>query len=702
MVFRTSHRALCALIVWFGFATGTAHAAGTLTPVGSGDQPLRIVDHHVEVLIDSGYARTEVTQTFENPNMTATSALYTLPLPDSAALSEMTVVTADQTLYGEVVDSAQAQSIYTQQVSSGGQAGLAVKQGYQRFAFHIASVPAGQQATLTFAYYQALEIDAGIARYLYPLEEGGTDGGADQFWTRNDMVDGSFSANVRLRSAFPIADVHVPGFDDIALVTQAAEGDVSISLSAMQNLDRDFIVYYRLADNLPGRVEVVPYRGGGEDAGTFMMTFTPGVDLAPLDHGADYVFVLDVSGSMASKLSTLQAAVAGALRALQPGDRVRVVKFSDSAAELTAGWVAAGKDGEQNAIDGVAAAVQQLQIEGGTNLYAGLSLALQGLDADRATAVMLVTDGVANEGLVDGPSFSKLLAEKDVRMHGFLLGNSANWPLLQLLTETSGGFYQPLSNQDDIAGQLLLVRNKLTHEALQDFTVTIDGGKTHDVTHTQRKVHRGEQVAIFGRYDEPGDVKFSVDATITGKKQHYEGKFTLPEKDEQSPELERLWAYAQVHWLEYQRDMQLTDASAVSTTIGKLGIDYQLVTDETSMILLDDADFARFGIDPTNRDRSRREQEARMLRTAGAPVDHSVAVDPAFAGTSGTSLQPGSSGSPAGTSSGSGAHYSSGNASGGGDSGFGGGALGEGDACALVLLAWAARKLGRSRRWVQR
>jgi Ca-activated chloride channel family protein len=670
-------------IVLFAFAR-SAHAAGTLTAVGSGQQPLRIVDHHVEVLIDSGFARTEVTQTFENPNPDTVEGLYTLPLPDGAALSEMTVVSGDQTLYGEVVDNAKADAIYTQQVADGAQAGLAVKQGYQRFEFHIAQVPAGEQVTMTFAYYQALELDAGVARYLYPLEEGHTDDGAS-FWTGNDTVDGSFSAHVQVRSAFPIADVRVPDFEDVAKVTKEKEG-VSIALDAQRNLDRDFIVYYRLADDLPGRVEVVPYRAAGEEPGTFMMTLTPGVDLAPLDRGADYVFVLDVSGSMGTKLATLKAAVEGALRALQPGDRVRVIKFSDAAAEVTSGFVKFGEDAEMDSLRETIDQIELLQIEGGTNLYAGLALAFQGLDADRATAVMLVTDGVANEGLVDGPSFAALLAEKDVRVHGFLLGNSANWPLMQLLTEASGGFYQAVSNADDIAGQLLLVRNKLTHAALHDFTVSISGGKTHDLTHTQRKVHRGEQVVIFGRYDEAGPVTFSVDATITGKKQHYEGNFELPKNEETTPELERLWAYAEVRWLEYQRDMQLADAAEANARIGELGVDYQLVTDETSMILLDEEDFAKVGIDPTNRDRTQREEEARMLRSAGDAVDHGVAVDPAFAGTSGTSLPP-----SGGSSSDSG--Y---------DSGSGGGALGGDDAVALVLFAFAGRKLGRARRQVPR
>ncbi|HMI90265.1 MAG TPA: VIT domain-containing protein, partial [Polyangiales bacterium] len=253
-----ARKALFVLLL-LAFDLGRAHAAGTLAPIGSGLLPMRIVDHHVEVLIDNGYARTEVTQVFQNPNPGAVEAVYSLPLPDGAALSELTAVSADQTLYGEVVARDRATQIYEQQVEAGAQAGIALKEGYQRFEFRIARIPAGEQATLTFAYYQTLEIDAGVGRYLYPLEEGGTDPDA-AFWTRNDVVDGGFSAHVSLRSAFPIADVRVPDFEDSAQVVQASEGKVEIELDAQRNLDRDLVLYYRLADDLPGRVEVIPYR----------------------------------------------------------------------------------------------------------------------------------------------------------------------------------------------------------------------------------------------------------------------------------------------------------------------------------------------------------------------------------------------------------------------------------------------------------
>ncbi len=91
----------------------------------------------------------------------------------------------------------------------------------------------------------------------------------------------------------------------------------------------------------------------------------------------------------------------------------------------------------------------------GTNLYAGLERGLKSLDADRTSALVLVTDGVANVGETHQRQFIELIKKRDVRLFTFVLGNSANRPLLNVMTKASNGFAVSISNSDDIVGQLL-------------------------------------------------------------------------------------------------------------------------------------------------------------------------------------------------------------------------------------------------------
>jgi Ca-activated chloride channel family protein len=604
---------LAALIL---LAARAGFAAGTLTPKGSPHAPIQIRDHRVEVVINNGFARTEVTQTFFNPNDADLEAIYSFPLPKSASLSEVTIWAGEQELNGEVVEKDEAKRIYEEERDQGNDAGLAGKESYKTFDFNVSRVPAGGETRIRFVYYQPLAIDTGIGRYVYPLAEGGTDEVAEAFWTRNPKVEGTFAVHLELKSAWPVTDVRVPGFENAATIDKKGEGHAEVKLEAEQaSLERDFVFYYRLADGLPGRVELVPYRAASGAPGTFMLVVTPGVDLGPIAGGADYCFVLDVSGSMETKLSALTRGVTRALGQMRPDDRFRIVVFREGARDLTGGFLPATA---QN----VAAAlgqVESLTADGGTNLYAGLDLALKGLDNDRATSVVLVTDGVTNTGVVDPAEFHRLLARYDVRVFGFVMGNSGNWPLMQAIGQASGGFSAAVSNDDDIVGQILLAKSKITSEALHDVDLAIRGVKVSDLSERPKKIYRGQQLVLFGRYEAGGQATVTLKARLTGEDKTYTATFALPETDTENLEIERLWALDRVEEIGMKADAGLLPQEEARAAIRDLGLAYQLVTDHTSMVILSDAKFEERGIERRNRARVAAERVAQALRH-GQPV----------------------------------------------------------------------------------
>lgn len=616
------HRTVAAGLVALGLGLSPAQAAGILTPKGATQKPMQIKDHHVEVVINNGFARTEVQQTFFNPNDTNLEAIYTFPLPKSASLSEVTIFAGEKEIHGEVLEKKEANQVYEAEKQSGNDTGKADKNGIQSFDFTVYPVRAQAETRIRFVYYQPLEIDTGIGRYVYPLEDGGTDDAARGFWERNEKVEGTLSINVELKSAWPVTDVRAPGLEAAAVTKKLADGHYKMSLDRTgTSLNRDFVFYYRLQDNLPGRVEVIPYRADPSKPGTFMMVITPGLDLQPITHGADYTFVLDVSGSMQTKLHTLGKGVAKALQSLKPEDRYRLVAFSDRANDLTGGF----KNATPENIAAAVKTVEELKVRGGTDLYGGVREGLKDLDADRATSIVLVTDGVANQGIVSPTEFHKLMKQYDVRVFGFLMGNSANWPLMRTICGATGGFYNGVSNDDDIIGQLMLARSKITHECLHDATLKISGVKTFDATDEMiGKVYRGQQLVIFGRYDKAGKATVTLNAKLTGADKTYTTTFDFPETDTRNPEIERLWAMDRIQMIEDKQNAGLMPENEGKYAVAQLGIAYQLVTDETSMVLLSDESFAQRGLERRNKTRVAEERRAQAVRATEAPKSYQV------------------------------------------------------------------------------
>ena len=605
-------------------------AAGTLTPVGASHAPMQIRDHHVDVVINNGFARTEVQQTFFNPNDSDLEAVYVFPIPPHASLSEVTIWSGELELNGEVLPKEQATQIYTEEKSKGNDAGLAAQEDYRNFEFRVHPVGALSESRLRLVYYQPLSLDTGVGRYLYPLEHGGTDDGGASFWLANSRVEGRFSISVELKSAFPVADVRVPGFESASVVERIDLGHYRVNLARNDAaLDRDFVLYYRLADGLPGRIELYPYRADATQPETFMMVATPGVDLGPLNNGADYVYVLDVSGSMKDKIATLANGVTRALGEMNPADRFRVITFNNRATEIVP-WTAASSENVRRAV----ATVEALRPGGGTNLYEGINHALHDLDEDRATSIVLVTDGVTNTGTVDARAFAELLRRQDIRVFGFLMGNNANWSLMQTIAETSGGFYAGVSNADDIVGQILLAKSKIAFEAMHDASLRISGVHVMQTTGDYPgKLYRGQQLVVFGRYEKAGSARVELKARITGEDRVYATNFEFPAIATENPEIERLWAMSMTEQVRVARDMGDVDPELADTVIRELGVTHQLVNDLTSMVILEDSTFSTRGIERRNLQRVATERRAQVERALQPAVDHRIdQKQPAFQG----------------------------------------------------------------------
>ncbi len=587
------------------------YAAGTLASLGSTDAPMQIREHHVNVVIESGFAKTEVLQTFYNPNPTNLEAVYRVPIPEHGALSELTIIAGEDRLDGEVLAKDKANQVYEEERAQGNDSAIANKKEFETFEFRVSPVRARSETKMRYVYYQPLKVDTGIVRYHYPVEDGGTDDGTKQFWSLNQKVENSLSANVRVRTSFPIAELRMPGFEQAAKIDKVTESEYTVALDIQgASLDRDLVLYYRLEEELPGRLELLTHKPEANKPGTFMLIATPGVDLGAITAGADYTFVLDTSGSMAGKLNTLARGVAQALGALKPQDRFRVITFADSAHDLT-GWRAASPEEVRTAI----AKVEALSPNGGTNLYSGIELALAKLDADRVSSIVLVTDGVTNTGVIDPKEFAKLMSQYDVRVFGFLMGNSSNWPLMRTIADASGGFYASVSNADDIVGQIMLARSKILSEALHDAVLSIDGIQTSETSEgVLGKIYRGEQIVFFGRYKQGGDANIKLATKLSGEDKTYQVNVHFPDQSTQYPEVERLFALDRVERIGRQMSIGLLPESEGKKMIEELGVQYQLVTDETAMVVLHDQRFAKHGIERLNRQRAATESQAQASR----------------------------------------------------------------------------------------
>ena len=268
--------------------------------------------------------------------------------------------------------------------------------------------------------------------------------------------------------------------------------------------------------------------------------------------------------------------------------------------------------------------VAAIQPTDGTNLYAGLKLGLDALDADRTSGLVLVTDGVANVGETKQRRFIELVKKKDVRLFTMVMGNSANRPLLEALTKASNGFAVNVSNSDDIVGQLLTATSKVNHEALHDVEIKIRGVKTSEIRPaTIGSLYHGQQLVVFGHYWGDGLANVSLTGRISGQPKEYRTQFAFPDVATENPEIERLWAYASIEDMTAEIE-DFGEKADLKQAITDLAVEYSLVTDYTSMVVVRDEMFAAHGIERHNRKRLAVEQAAQQSRAQQAAPSRRV------------------------------------------------------------------------------
>ena len=171
-------------------------------------------------------------------------------------------------------------------------------------------------------------------------------------------------------------------------------------------------------------------------------------DLRPLN----LVFVIDKSGSMADadKMSRVKEGLRTMLTKLRPDDIVSIVTFDFGAQVLYPSNRIGDGSGLRNAID-------CLVPDGGTNLHSGLMLgyseARRHFQKDATNRVILLTDGIANQGITDPRRIAAESTEcnrQGIDLSTIGVGLDLNNDLLRTLAQSGRGLYHFISDYKDI------------------------------------------------------------------------------------------------------------------------------------------------------------------------------------------------------------------------------------------------------------
>src|SRR5229473_3501895 len=141
---------------------------GTGKPKGA--CPLKHTDVKAEI---SGFlSRVIVTQEFENSFDEKIEAVYTFPLPQNAAVDDMTMIVGDRTVRGKILRREEAEAVYEAAKTNGQTASLLNQERPNIFTQSVANILPGEQIKIIISYVETLQYADGAYEFVFPMVVG--------------------------------------------------------------------------------------------------------------------------------------------------------------------------------------------------------------------------------------------------------------------------------------------------------------------------------------------------------------------------------------------------------------------------------------------------------------------------------------------------------------------------------------------------
>jgi Ca-activated chloride channel family protein len=528
------------------------------------------------VTIEDQIAVTIVEQTFANTSQQDLTGSYWIRKPRQSKIFRFVTWIDGQRREGKVFEREAARAAYNQAVASGQQAALVEQRSAHDpdvFSVELARIPAGSEQRVELSYIEPLAYDNGRVAYRFPLAGVGT--------------IGTLAVELTVRSRVPLRGADAGG---IPLVI-TREGELLRATLASQNAtpSSDLELAYRIARDETG-IDLIAHRPDAEADGYFMLLLTPRERVAPAEiMPKDMTFVLDVSGSMkGERIEMARSALRYCLRSLKPKDRFNIIRFSTDA------W-AYNPMMQHPTLDNLRAVetfVENIQANGGTNIHAGLlrALELAPNDPQRSHIVIFLTDGIANQGIVDP---EKIVAEAvakagpQIQLFTFGVGHDLNEVLLRRIADSTRAACAFVRQNHELELAISNFQRNVSDPMLAGLELDFGGAGARGLyprhlTH----VFAGRQLMILGRYQQPGRHDVIASGTIAGQQRRYALQADFPSHNEQASVLPLAYALLRIQLIEETLALAPEGAEELQRELVRLSLAANMASSVTSFLVV--------------------------------------------------------------------------------------------------------------------
>jgi Ca-activated chloride channel family protein len=555
---------------------------------------LPLKDTQVEIAVAGVIADVKVTQRYRNDGTRPIEAEYVFPGSTRAAVYGLTMTIGERRVVAQIREKQQARAEYQAAKSAGKSAALLEQHRPNVFKMNVANILPGDDIAVELRYTELIVPTDSIYELVFPTVVGPrytTDRAAGSSpldrWQQNPYLregsppPGGFHLEATINSGIALKEVGSPSHNVQVRYDSAQRAHVDLPREGGNTANRDFILRYRLAG---ASIEsgILLFEGARENY--FLAMIEPPQRVTATQITArDYVFIVDVSGSMHGfPLDVTKELMRNLLTGLRPTDTFNVMLFSGGSEVLADAPLPATAENVRRGV----AFIDSQSGSGSTELLPALkrALALPGGD-DRARSIVVATDGYVT---VETEAFDIIRSSLgQANLFAFGIGAGVNRYLIEGMARVGQGEPFVVTSEGEAAERAEALRRYIEAPVLTKARLSATGFEIYDMEPPGiPDVLAQRPVIVFGKWRG----RRAGQLTLRGLAGDgpFERSFDLG-KVRPAPSnaaLGYLWARGRIARLDdYQR---LENDTGRMQEITQLGLDYHLLTAYTSFIAVDE------------------------------------------------------------------------------------------------------------------
>ena len=545
------------------------------------------------VNISGVIADVQVTQIYKNEGKRPLEAIYVFPASTKAAVYGMKMIIGERVIDARIRKKEDARREYEQARDQGKSASLLEQQRPNVFQMNVANIMPGDEIKVELNYTELLVPTDRVYAFVYPTVVGprysnpsSETASPSQRWVQNPYLHqgeaphDTFDITVALATGLPIKELECASHKVTTTFDGPAVATVKLDQSEHHGANRDYILRYCLDGD---RIQsgLLLYRGERENFFLLMMQPPKRVTQGQIP-GREYIFIVDVSGSMHGfPLDISKKLMKNLIGNLLTTDRFNVLLFSGGSSVMSEQSVSATSENIQKAMN----FIDRQQGGGGTELLPAFrrALALQKPEG-YSRSIVIATDGYVT---VEEEVFDLIRTNLGgANVFAFGIGTSVNRHIIEGMARVGMGEPFVITKPDEAAAQAERFRTLIQSPVLTQVKINVQGFNTYDVEPLSIPDVLAERpVVVFGKWrgQRGGEITLSGISGNGPYRDVIDVGNVKPLK--RNSALRYLWARHRIAMLSDYNKLHPRDERVKEVT--ELGLAYNLLTPYTSFVAVD-------------------------------------------------------------------------------------------------------------------